>query len=204
MARLMIDPNDVAILVIDVQPYFLDGWMSGESEPILARLEFLLALATIYDVPLLATFEEPIASKGWLPDRLEPVFPVHGLRLAKQTFNCCAEPSIVAAIAKTNRRQIAVAGAETDVCVLQSVLGLLESGYQVFLLEDAIFSSEPNVAPAFRRMERAGAIPTTVKSLNYELRLTVASSRAELLFAERFPDLRLLAPEAFPAQNSRS
>ena len=126
--RLMVDPNDLAIVVIDVQPYFLDGWMAGESEPLLARLEFLFALATVYDVPFLATFEQPIETKGWLPERLEPFFPAHGQRHTKQTFNCCGEPSIVDAIDGLGRGQIAVAGGETDVCVLQSVLGLIEAG----------------------------------------------------------------------------
>ena len=94
MSRLMVDPNDLAIVVIDVQPYFLDGWMAGESEPLLARLEFLFALATVYELPFLATFEQPIETKGWLPERLEPFFPAHGQRHTKQTFNCCGEPSI--------------------------------------------------------------------------------------------------------------
>jgi nicotinamidase-related amidase len=202
VTRLMVDPDDVAILVIDVQPYFLDGWMAGESEPLLSRLEFLLALATVYDLPLLATFEQPVATKGWLPERLEPFFPAHGQRLTKQSFNCCEEPSIVDAIDRLHRGQIAVAGAETDVCVLQSVLGLMASGLQVFLLEDAIFSSEPNAGPAIRRMEMAGAVPATVKTLNYELRHSVVNPRAESAFAERFPDLRLSAPEKFPVRGT--
>ena len=198
MTRLMVDPKDLAIVVIDVQPYFLDGWMAGQSEPLLARLEFLFALATVYDIPFLATFEQPIETKGWLPERLEPFFPEHGQRHTKQTFNCCGEPSIVEAIAGLGRGQIAVAGGETDVCVLQSVLGLIESKMQVFLLEDGLFSSEPHVGPALRRMEAAGAIPSTVKTLNYELRRSVAEPRAERLFPERFPALALPEPERFP------
>jgi nicotinamidase-related amidase len=194
----MVDPTDLAIVVIDVQPYFLEGWMAGETEPLLARLEFLFALATVYDLPFLATFEQPVETKGWLPERLEPYFPVHGQRHTKQTFNCCGEPSIVGSIDGLGRNQIAVAGGETDVCVLQSVLGLIAAEKQVFLLEDALFSSEPNIGPAIRRMEQAGAIPSTVKTLNYELRRTVAEPRAERIFPEQFPGLRLLEPEQFP------
>jgi nicotinamidase-related amidase len=198
MSRLMANPSDLAILVIDVQTYFLEGWMAGESEPLLARLEFLFALATVYEVPFLATFEQPIETKGWLPERLEPFFPAHGQRHTKQTFNCCGEPSIVEAIGALGRGQIAVAGGETDVCVLQSVLGLIEAGPHVFLLEDALFSSEANTGPAIRRMESAGAIPSTVKTLNYELRRSVAEPRAELVFPQRRPGLSLPEPERFP------
>lgn len=198
MTQLLVDAGDLAIVVIDVQPYFLDGWMAGESEPLFARLEFLLALATVYDLPLLATFEQPIATKGWLPERLEPFFPAHGQRFTKQTFNCCGEPSIVAAIDGLGKGQLAVAGGETDVCVLQSVLGLIGAGKQVFLLEDALFSSEPHVGPAIRRMEAAGAIPATVKTLNYELRRSVAAPRAERVLPDRVAGLVLPEPEKFP------
>ena len=198
MSRLMVEPHDLAIVVIDVQPYFLDGWMAGSSEPLLARLEFLFALATVYDVPFLATFEQPVETKGWLPPRLEPFFPAHGQRHTKQTFNCCGEPSLLEAIHGLRRGQIAVAGGETDVCVLQSVLGLIDAGKQVFLLEDALFSSEPHTGPALRRMERAGAVPSTVKTLNYELRRSVAEPRAERVFPERFPGLTVSELEAFP------
>ena len=201
MTRLMVDPRQVAIVVIDVQPYFLDGWMAGDVESLMARLEFLFALASVYDLPLLATFEQPIETKGWLPERLEPFFPAHGVKHTKQTFNCCGEASILGAIGALGRGQVAVAGGETDVCVLQSVLGLIEAGKQVFLLEDALFSSEPHVGPAIRRIEAAGAIPSTVKTLNYELRHSVAEPRAEAVFRLTDGVEPLPAPEELPAWN---
>lgn len=198
MTTSIANASELAIIVIDVQPFFLDGWMAGETEALLARLEFLLGLATVYELPLLATFEQPVARKGWLPPRLEPFFPAHGLKHTKQTFNCCGEPDIVAAIAGLGRRQLAVAGGETDVCVLQSVLGLLREGYEVFLLEDVLFSEEPHTGPALRRMERAGVIPSTVKTLNYELRLSTSAARAEAVISEKAPGLSLPEPEELP------
>jgi nicotinamidase-related amidase len=198
MAALATRPESLALLVIDVQPYFIDDWMAGAREPVLARLEYLLALATVYDLPCLATFEEPVADKGWLPERLERFFPAHGERHRKDTFNCCAEPAIAAALNRIDRPRIAVAGAETDVCVLQSVLGLIEAGREVLLLEDALFSSEPNVGPALRRMEAAGAIPATVKTLAYELRRAVSSPRPDDALRARRPDLNLPRPETLP------
>lgn len=190
--------DDLAILVIDVQPYFLEGWMDGAVEPLLARLEFLLGIATVYGLPTVCTFEQPVERKGWLPERLEPFLPERAIRVTKNTFNCCAEPGILEMIGPLGKRQIAVAGGETDVCVLQSVLGLLNAGFEVFLLEDALFSSESNVGPAVRRMEQAGAIPSTVKTLNYELRLSVATPATEKVFHEMRPSLTLPEPEHLP------
>ena len=104
-------PENVAVLVIDVQPYFLDGWMAGDAEPLLARLEFLLGTARVHRLPVLATFEQPVETKGWLPERLERLFPPDGHRLVKDSFNCCGEADIRAAIAGLDRECIAVCGA---------------------------------------------------------------------------------------------
>ena len=198
VGSLTVRADDLAVVVIDVQPGFLDGWMAGPSEPLVVRLEYLFGLATVFDLPCLATFEQPVEANGWLPERLDRYFPAHGQRHTKQTFNCCAEPPILAALAEMNRPQIAVAGCETDVCVLQSVLGMIGAGYQVFLLEDCLFSSEPHTGPAVRRMEAAGAIPSTVKTLSYELRHSVAAPGPRTTFQERFPELQLPRPEDFP------
>jgi nicotinamidase-related amidase len=156
-----------AVLIIDVQPHFVDvaGEVAGR---LLPRLVGLLDMAGCLRLPLVATFERP-QKNGWLPDELERAWPAHGLRFEKQTYDCCGEPRIAAALAGMGRRQFLVAGAETDVCVLQSVLSLLERGYEVFLLEDCLFSSEPHTAPAVARMRAAGAVPCTLKTAYYEL-----------------------------------
>lgn len=146
--------------------------MHGNAEPLLARLEHLLQLVSALDLPLLATFEEP-ETKGWLPDRLEVKFPNRASRFTKRTYDCCSEPSILEGIRTLNVRQLAVAGSETDVCVLQSVLSLLRLGWEVFLLEDCLFSSEARPGPALARMQQAGAIPSTYKALYYEIKRSV-------------------------------
>ena len=169
-----VDPQRAALIVIDVQPLFVD-LMHGEHEPLLARLEHLLLLARTFAIPTLATFEHPVERNGWLPERLERVFPSDGGRFVKRTFNLCREPEIRAAVAALDREQLIVAGAETDVCLLQSTLGLLEMGHQVFLVEDCLFTAEPNDGPALRRMEQAGAIPLTYKTLYYELKGAVGT-----------------------------
>ena len=67
----------------------------------------------------------------------------------------------------------------------------------------AEFSSEPHVGPAMRRMEAAGAIPSTVKTLNYELRRSVAAPATERVFPARFPGLTLCEPEQFPVSQGQ-
>lgn len=170
---------DPAVILIDVQPGFAaalaraDHGAALDASPLMLRLGKLLVMADCLGLPTLATFERP-RENGWLPDELERDWPAHGRRYVKQTYDLCGEPAIVSALGELGKRGLLVAGAETDVCVLQSVLSLLELGYEVFLLEDCLFSSEPHPAPAVRRMEAAGAVPCTLKTAYYELQKTAA------------------------------
>ncbi len=198
MPASTLEPSHLGILLVDVQPLFWDQ-MHGPREPVMARIEHLLLLAGCFDLPLVATFEHPTERKGWLPERLEAAFPAHGQRLVKRTFDCCSENTVREALARLGREQLAVAGAETDVCILQSVLGLLRMGYQVFLLEDCLFTSEPHPGPAIDRLVQAGAIPCTYKSLYYELTQTVERSAWPAGWQARLEAAgRLGPPEALP------
>jgi len=151
-----------------VQPRFLDT-MHAAAEPVLARLEQLLIICEWFELPVLATLEEPVAEKGPLDNRLARHLPDSAVTFTKQCYGIANEPKIVAGLEQLGRPRLAVAGSETDVCVLQSVLGLIELGYEVFLLEDCVFSSEPNTGPAVARMRQAGAVSCTYKMLYYEL-----------------------------------
>lgn len=204
-----INRSELGILVIDVQPLFVNiafPEMGEAHEALMMRLEHLLMLAGWMELPLIATFEKPFEENGHFPDRLESVFPDHGQRFVKNHFDAMSEEPIRKAVEKLPGRQIAVAGAETDVCVMQTVNGLLELGFQVFLLEDCLFTSESEPGPSLRRMYQAGAVPCTMKSMAYELVACVDNvawyleewSSKDDPDARPFPD-KFIPPEEWPA-----
>ena len=162
MAKALHD--DTAVLLIDAQTSFLEQ-MHGACEPLLARLERLLLFTQLLDLPIVATVERPLAEKGALPDSLQII----ARTFEKSSFDAMAENPVREALEALGKCHIAVAGAETDVCVLFTVLSLRRLGYEVFLLQDCVFSSAPDVEAALVRMHAAGAIPTTLKSFRYEL-----------------------------------
>ena len=86
MAELKLDPHELAILLIDVQPFFISQ-MVGSEEPVLIRLEQLLIMSNWFQLPVLATCEEPVDRKGELPERLQAKFPNHGQLQRKQTYD---------------------------------------------------------------------------------------------------------------------
>ncbi len=95
----------------------------------------------------------------------------------KDFFDLTREKKIADHIARLKKKQVIVAGCETDVCVLQSCLGLLDLGYEVYVVEDLLFSSSRNVDAAIARMKAEGAVFLTYKSLYYELMEAVDGER---------------------------
>lgn len=197
--HLNVEADSVGLLLIDAQPAFWST-MYGPREPAMVRIEHALLLARSFEIPVIATFEHPVESNGWLPERLERVFPADGQRLIKHTFNCCDDKQVRTALQNVQVRQLVIAGAETDVCVLQSVLGLIDMGFQIFLMEDGLFSSEPNPHASLQRMYQLGAVPITYKSLYYELKGSVDVEPLHIAWNAEFGggEERYRAPEDLP------
>lgn len=68
------------------------------------------------------------------------------------------------------RRDVVIVGLECHVCVHQSVLDLVDMGYNVHLCVDAISSQQPaDRAVGLHRADRAGAFLTSTESVMMEL-----------------------------------
>jgi len=66
--------------------------------------------------------------------------------------------------------QVMLCGLETHVCILQTAVDLLERGYEVHLLVDAISSQrQQDRDVALARMDRLGAFLTTTESALFQM-----------------------------------
>ena len=88
----------------------------------------------------------------------------------KTSFSAMGEPDFVETLEKLGRKTVIIAGVEAHVCVQQTVIDLLDSGYTVFVANDCI-SSRSNTDKKYsqRRMGDAGAVDTTYESILFEL-----------------------------------
>jgi len=90
--------------------------------------------------------------------------------IEKTSFSAMGEPAFVEALEKLGRKTVIIAGIEAHVCVMQTVIDLLEKGYTVFVAYDCI-SSRRDTDKEFglRRMCEAGAVGATYESILFEL-----------------------------------
>jgi nicotinamidase-related amidase len=88
----------------------------------------------------------------------------------KITFSACGNEEFKGKVAAAGKKHLVVAGIEAHICVQQTVLDLLDDGRSVYLLADGTGSrGEMDKRYAIRRMEKAGAVVTTVESALFEM-----------------------------------
>jgi len=186
-------------VVIDVQDFFL---AQLGNRTLRTKIETnLLSFARLlgyFRIPMVATLERPVFRNGRLPQRLKKLGDMAEL-FEKDFFDLTKEKKIRDHIVGLKRAQALVAGCETDVCVLQSCLGLLDLGHEVFVVEDLLFSSSRNVDAAIARMKAEGAVFISYKTLFYELVEAVEGGR----HAERMTETYGPFPEDLPDSAKR-
>ena len=155
--------------IIDVQDFFLDQVDKGLRAKLKARIKQFARLLGHFRIPIVVTLERSVDRKGRLPKEIKKHLGESATTFEKNFFDLTKEDEIAAHLAQLKKKQALLAGCETDVCVLQSCLGLLDLGYEVFLVEEILFSSSRNVAAAIARMQAQGAVLLSYKSLYYEL-----------------------------------
>lgn len=184
-------PSHCLGVIIDVQEFFIDQADKRLRPKIKTNTRNLARLLGYFRVPIVVTLEKPVDQKGALPKEIGKHLNDLAVTFEKNFFDLTKEKTIKDYLRQLKRKQAVVAGCETDVCVLQSCLGLLGLGYEVFVVEDLLFSSASDVCAAIARMKAEGAIFLTYKSLYYELVAAVEGGRhSEKIFDELgpFPD----------------
>ncbi|HVI90818.1 MAG TPA: isochorismatase family protein [Dongiaceae bacterium] len=163
----LLERDRSCLVVIDVQQYFLDKLPLDQRQPLVARIAWLMRVARILDIPIIATAEDISANGSLVPDLLKEL-PAEATVFDKMIFGLCGQPDIRSAVEATGRRDFVLAGLETDVCVGQSAIGLLGLGYRVGVIEDATASPPPHHASGIARLQTAGAIISALKGVYYE------------------------------------
>ena len=175
--------------IIDVQDFFLAQVRDRRARDRIATNTLNFArLLDYFRIPLLVTLERPVYRKGSVLNGLKRHLGDRAHLFEKDFFDLTREKKIRSFLGHAKKKQVIVAGCETEVCVLQSCLGLLGLGYEVYVVEDLLFSSSRKVASALARMHAAGAVFLTYKTLYYELLEAVEGAAQRTKSLGPFPD----------------
>jgi len=162
----LLDRQHTALLVIDIQDRV--HAVMRYRETVETNAIKLIRGCQLLRVPILLTEQYPKGLGHTIPsirNALQTTLP-----LQKMAFSCCGSEELLKALREKGLRQVALAGIETHVCVLQTALDLLANDYQVHVARDAVSSRhELDHLTALQRLQQAGAIVTTAESVLFEL-----------------------------------
>jgi len=177
--------------IIDYQDAFLARLEPRCRARLGRNMRSFARLLAYFRIPTIVTLERPVGRKGAVPADLEATLGNAAKVFEKSFFDLTKEKPIRTHLQRLKKKQIVVAGCETDVCVLQSCLGLLDLGFDVFAVEELLFSSTSRTDDAVARLKSAGVIFVSYKTLFFELVEAVDDSpHVDALIAKlgAFPD----------------
>ncbi len=162
----MLQKENSVLVVIDIQGKLAQ--LMHQKDFVYQNVNRLIEGAKVLGIPIIWTEQYPEGLGGTIPEiatTLESFKPI-----SKITFSCCQNDEFLTALKATRRKQILITGIETHICVYQTTIELLEAGYEVEVVADAVSSRTPeNKEIGLEKMKTAGAGITGTETALYEL-----------------------------------
>jgi nicotinamidase-related amidase len=150
--------DDAAMLLIDHQSGLISLVQDFTPGEFKNNVLALASVAKFFELPTILTTSFEDGPNGPLVPELKEAFPDAPYIARPGQINAWDNDDFVAAVEKTGRKQLIVAGVVTDVCVAFPTLSAIEAGYEVFVVTDASGTFNETVRhAAWDRMSAAGA-----------------------------------------------
>lgn len=135
----MINTQDVAVVVIDIQEKLVNMLKDDVSEQIKEKSKKLISAAKTLGIDVLVTQQY---SKG-LGETIEPLKEIlkeDFLPFEKTYFDALLEEDFLAKVKGLNKKQIVICGIESHICVYQTAKHLMQMGFEVVVAKDVCAS----------------------------------------------------------------
>jgi nicotinamidase-related amidase len=151
------------LLAVDLQAKFLESiW---EQERVVRRARFLIEVANLLEIPVIATTQNASRLGDLHPLIAEKVSQI----VPKMSFSCWKDPQFQGIFQDLNRPQVVIVGVETHICVGLTANDLLGQYYQVVVCPDAVSSSDQERHKlGMERLRDSCAMPIHTEAVAYE------------------------------------
>jgi nicotinamidase-related amidase len=165
--KFFLDRNNAVLVVIDVQEKLCRAMDDKVLDKLVSNVSILQEAAQELAMPIIAT-EQYVKGLGeTLPALKERLC---NPAIEKMTFGCCGEANFPDRLRTLGKKQVIITGMETHVCVLQTIIELLDAGYVVHLVKDAVMSRrKENWLVGVEAARDAGAVITSTEAALFQL-----------------------------------
>jgi len=163
---LRLTRTKAGLVVVDVQERLLPAM--HEHQRVVQNTVRLMQGAAILQVPIFAT-EQYVKGLGRTVPEVAAAVPGFA-PMEKLAFSACGAAGFLPALKQKEVSEAILCGIEAHVCVTQTCLDLLDEGFRVFVVADAVSSRTPeNYRFGLDRMRAAGAIIVSTEMVLFEL-----------------------------------
>lgn len=181
MEKFTLDKDNAALLIVDAQERLAS--IMKARDLVTSNCLHLIELSKLFNIPVVVTEQYP-KGLGQTLEKIRNALPVYQ-PVEKLTFSCCDEPLFLDRVRRLNRKSLLLTGMETHICVLQTCVGLLQNGFDVHVVNDAVCSrEEENRRTALEFMRDAGAVITSTETVLFQL-LKVAGTEEFRMISKR-------------------
>jgi nicotinamidase-related amidase len=163
-----LERKEAVLIIIDVQEGLMKTMDQEIGRNVTRNIQTLLIIAKEMAIPILITEQYPKGLGKTIPDikmELGSIPPIE-----KLTFSCCGVETFNEKLDRLGRRQVILSGIETHVCVLQTANDLIQKGYEVHVVADAVCSKRKlDWETGLRWMEKKGAMISTTEAIAFQL-----------------------------------
>src|SRR3954471_8239517 len=164
----LLTPDNCVLTLIDLQPQMLFGVANFDRQTIINNNIALAKAARVFGVPVVLTTVETKSFSGNMWPQVLTVFPNQPL-IERTTMNSWDDRNFVAAVEKTGRKKIVLAGLWTETCVALASIQAMHDGYDVHVVADCCGDvSQLAHDNPMKRVIQAGAKPLTALSVMLE------------------------------------
>lgn len=158
--------SDTAAVIVDMQEKLLPHMRKQPT--VLENTVKLIEGLKLLNIPSLVT-QQYTKGLGETVEHISDAFDTFEYN-EKTSFSCCDEEEFSKQLKSKGKHFVIIAGIEAHVCVLQTVIDLMNSGYQPVVVENCTSSRfDEDKESALKRMRQMGAMVTTYESILFEL-----------------------------------
>ncbi|MEP6901707.1 MAG: hydrolase [Actinomycetota bacterium] len=163
----ILDIRQTALVVIDLQEAFRSA--ISEFPQVASRASMAVRGFRILNVPVIVTEQYP-KGLGRTAEEILFSLPDDFEFIEKTSFSSCGANSFIEKLSEYGAKQVVLCGLETHICVNQTAHDLLENGFEVHLLTDAVASRYREDREAgVSKMLASGVVSASVEMSLFEL-----------------------------------
>jgi nicotinamidase-related amidase len=157
----LLTPDNCVVALIDHQPQMLFGVFCFDRQSIINNTVALAKAAKVFELPVVLSTVESKSFSGNIWPQLTAVFP-NQVPIERTSMDAWDDKNFVAAIEKSGRKKIVLAGLWTEICVALPTIQAIHDGYEIYVVEDCCGDvSQLAHDNAMKRVVQAGAKPVT-------------------------------------------